>query len=283
MRAKRVFGVGVLVLAGILIYLTRSSPIKPEAATFTFWRVTGLGRVTISLQRQTGGKFRYNASADLNKFVSGQLESQAVEGLVANLASLGLDESTTARGVNEVVKISVTTSSGVVVSQEWPATSPAALAAVKLIRRLKPLDLALSEGIYRLGPGLNQARPSVWAQETLPDGKMWPGVLADLKEEIKGGGYSDLLAKHPNLSQCVDAEGQQALHVAARCGSRNIVEQLLASGAAIEARDGQGFTPLLRACQEGDATVMLYLMERGADLRARLPDGRGALHLAAAL
>ncbi|MBT9584586.1 DUF4034 domain-containing protein [bacterium] len=246
--------------------------------------------MNVTLRRQLDGRFRYNAATDRDTFVKGELESLAVEGLVANLVSLGLDKPPARRrGVHEVVQIGVTTSDGDALSQEWPATSPAALAAVKLIRQLKPLDLALSEGIYRLGPGRNlgaHAQPSAWAwaQEALPDGKIWPGVMADLKEELKSGGYSDLLVKHPDLIHCVDAEGQQPLHMAARWGSRQMVEQLLASGAAIEARDSEGFTPFLRACQEGreDASVMLCLMERGADLRATLPDGRGALHLAAA-
>lgn len=65
----------------------------------------------------------------------------------------------------------------------------------------------------------------------------------------------------------------------------DVAERLLRAGAAVEARDDFGFTPLLGALQNARgaarrALVRLFL-EGGADPAARAPDGRSAARLAA--
>jgi len=50
---------------------------------------------------------------------------------------------------------------------------------------------------------------------------------------------------------------------------------------AITARQQQGFSALLLACQEGHADVVKVLLERGADVAATVGLGFTALHLAA--
>lgn len=77
---------------------------------------------------------------------------------------------------------------------------------------------------------------------------------------------------------------QSALHVAARHSDAATVRALLAHdrcAAAINARDGAGWTPLHLAAQAGRADVVKVLVERGADVDAR--DDRGGTPLQRAL
>lgn len=60
-----------------------------------------------------------------------------------------------------------------------------------------------------------------------------------------------------------------ALHMAARRGNVEVAEALLDSGAAIEARDSLGDTPLRRAVNCGKVEVAALLVGRGADRQSR--------------
>src|ERR1700733_4761516 len=58
------------------------------------------------------------------------------------------------------------------------------------------------------------------------------------------------------------------------------VSRLIDSGANINVRDLQGWTPLHRACQRGDKDLVVFLVEHGADVYT--PNGQGltAFHIA---
>ena len=76
------------------------------------------------------------------------------------------------------------------------------------------------------------------------------------------------------------ARTSTALHVAALNGHLKIVEALLDSGAAIDAKSKLDMTPLHVAAMGGNAGVVRLLIERKADVRARDIDGKTPLDLA---
>jgi ankyrin repeat protein len=84
----------------------------------------------------------------------------------------------------------------------------------------------------------------------------------------------------------VDASRSSLLHLAAATGSVKLCQSLLESepGAGREllaARDGDGFTPLMRACTAGHRKLAQFLVSEGADLHDTDPVGNTCLHLAA--
>ena len=78
-----------------------------------------------------------------------------------------------------------------------------------------------------------------------------------------------------------DSAGYTALHYAARKGHERVCEELLNSGAKVDAitRSGKA-TPLHRAATQGHVTIVQLLMKRGADVNLQDADGLTALHRA---
>ena len=76
-------------------------------------------------------------------------------------------------------------------------------------------------------------------------------------------------------------EGWSLLLHACLHGDRELVESLLANGVDLEARDGNGRSPLYwAACNENEeqaAGIISSLLEKGVNINERSPDGRTAL------
>lgn len=72
-----------------------------------------------------------------------------------------------------------------------------------------------------------------------------------------------------------------ALHIAAGSGHRQLVKPLLEAGASCQARDRQGWTPLMFAAQEGHADIILDLLQAGSEVDAVDGQNRTALMQAA--
>ena len=70
------------------------------------------------------------------------------------------------------------------------------------------------------------------------------------------------------------ARGDTALHHAARNGDLEIVKQLVSSSGDVNAVADQGHFPLYCAAGHGHVETTQYLVENGADLQARLTDGK---------
>ncbi|KAL7550684.1 hypothetical protein ACHAWF_013903 [Thalassiosira exigua] len=85
------------------------------------------------------------------------------------------------------------------------------------------------------------------------------------------------------ISNHVDDNGEAPVHVAARCGSLEVLELLASHGADLGLVDGRGRTCLHCAAQAGRAECLSLALDGGADthLEATSSDGFTALHLAA--
>ncbi|XP_063836754.1 poly [ADP-ribose] polymerase tankyrase [Ostrinia nubilalis] len=88
----------------------------------------------------------------------------------------------------------------------------------------------------------------------------------------------------PQTVNARDTAGRKStpLHFAAGYGRREVVEILIAAGAALQARDDGGLQPLHNACSFGHADVVRALLSAGAAPAARDNWGYTPLHEAAA-
>ncbi len=83
-----------------------------------------------------------------------------------------------------------------------------------------------------------------------------------------------MLRDTPQLVHERYARGDTALHHATRNGDLKIVEQLVGSGADVNLTSDHGHFPLYCAAGHGHVETTQYLVEHGADLQARLGDGK---------
>jgi len=126
--------------------------------------------------------------------------------------------------------------------------------------------------------------------------------LAEIKEKLAGMGnikakMNDFFLTHvrDNNTDIVSAmlnegmdvnttvKGVTALHVTAQVGYEDMTKLLLAHKPTLEARDDEGYTPLLWAAARNHAPVVAELLTAGADVTASTPrDGFSPLHHACA-
>ena len=83
------------------------------------------------------------------------------------------------------------------------------------------------------------------------------------------------------LPQAIAGTDSGGIFDLARAGDAKGVEQLVAGGVDVNARDETGQTPLIAAALAGRDDVALFLVTHGADLMARTNKGMTALHAAA--
>lgn len=77
-----------------------------------------------------------------------------------------------------------------------------------------------------------------------------------------------------------DDRGQTPLHVAALCGQASLIDFLVSKGAVVNATDYHGSTPLHLACQKGFQSVTLLLLHYKANTEVQDNNGNTPLHLA---
>lgn len=83
-----------------------------------------------------------------------------------------------------------------------------------------------------------------------------------------------MLRDHPALVEERYARGDTALHHATRNGDLEIVTRLVSSGADVNAIADHGHFPLYCAAGHGHVATTRFLIEQGADLQAKLDDGK---------
>lgn len=87
------------------------------------------------------------------------------------------------------------------------------------------------------------------------------------------------LLKHNVKINVKNENNETALHIAARCGSTDIAEQLLNDGIKINEIDYEGDTALHIAVKKNYKDIVKLLLEKGADLNMENVEGRTAAQL----
>ena len=107
-----------------------------------------------------------------------------------------------------------------------------------------------------------------------------PASLADAiqRQDLKTA-YA-LLDQHIDVNATL-ADGSTALFWAARWDESELVDRLLGAGADPKKANRYGISPLLEACENGDAAVIGKLLSAGADPNSAQPEGETALMTAA--
>ena len=90
-----------------------------------------------------------------------------------------------------------------------------------------------------------------------------------------------LLLRAGAAVNAAEDRGHTALHMAVEYGNTQVIEQLLAAGANLEAGDKvAGWTPLTYAAWHGQTAAARQLIAAGASLEAHFQHTKGPLHLA---
>ncbi|WP_456201480.1 ankyrin repeat domain-containing protein [Wolbachia endosymbiont of Protocalliphora sialia] len=126
----------------------------------------------------------------------------------------------------------------------------------------KPLDLAVEAGRLNVAKLLLDRGASVNAKDKNDRTPLDLATKGDMIELLKR------------------AQMDQGLSINAREGTFDKVEDLIAQGANLEAKDNNDNTPLHNACNNGHFNVAKYLIEKGASLKAKNKDNKTPLELA---
>ena len=156
---------------------------------------------------------------------------------------------------------------GVLRRAELPLELPEAVAVGDLARVKEWLDLEPSR--------LDEPAPDGFPPLVLA---AWLGHLEILNELLGRGADPNRAARNPTAMTPLHAAASCRQHAAAVVAT----ERLLERGAALEAFEAGGFTPLHLACAYGNTRLVELLLERGAELGARSDDDSSPLDLAAA-
>lgn len=116
----------------------------------------------------------------------------------------------------------------------------------------------------------------------------WPGIQVDQRNAVGETplmmaalkGQIERMQRLIERGAAVHQEGWSPLHYAATGPSVAAVRLLLDKGAPVDARSGNGSTPLMMAARYGEERSVILLVERGADLAARNTLGLDAVEFA---
>ena len=103
-------------------------------------------------------------------------------------------------------------------------------------------------------------------------------VEADVEADVATGSETPPSAATVSTQPALPPD---ALHLAVKAGDLDGLKAALESGADVDARDGQGWTALMHAANEGYTLLVPPLLEAKADPDVRAPDGATALFMAA--
>jgi ankyrin repeat protein len=104
-------------------------------------------------------------------------------------------------------------------------------------------------------------------------------LCADLNDVFDFIQVSFLLQKGADAFS-VDSKGQSSLHLAAKCGNPEIIQQILQANVPVDIMDSHGTTALMLAAGGGQEQVLSMLLSAGAKIQGTNKDGQNALKLA---
>lgn len=135
-------------------------------------------------------------------------------------------------------------------------------------------DIKTIEAVFALGLDTNAktedgSTPLIWAAQGR-NPHLIQLLLSDKRTEVNAATEYGTTAL---IAATTDDDGF-------RSANRDCVALLIAHGASVNAKDRQGFTPLMGASFYGDLEVVKILVDNGADLSARDNQGQTALSLA---
>ena len=109
-------------------------------------------------------------------------------------------------------------------------------------------------------------------------------ALSETAETAEVNRIRAMIKDSPDLINARDSssENDTRLHTAARLGQATVVQFLLENGAEVDARNKSGRTPLHEASVMGRRAVVQLLLDRKADPNATDRNGYTPAHLAAA-
>ena len=109
-----------------------------------------------------------------------------------------------------------------------------------------------------------------WCSDTEVDGRGGPAQLAKVQADLDVYGTSACAAKDPK-------NGNFAIHIAAQNGNFNALKLLIASGADVNAQNGNGVTALHMSVEYKSDTVTELLLANKADPDVENEDGHKAI------
>jgi ankyrin repeat protein/L-ascorbate metabolism protein UlaG (beta-lactamase superfamily) len=114
---------------------------------------------------------------------------------------------------------------------------------------------------------------------------MWQQIPAqEIHEAIRKGDAAvigAILKDHPECIHSRSDRNATPLHIACETGRKEIVALLMASGADLKIRDGNGDMPIHYAARAGSVEIVKLFLEKGIDVDIADDHGRTALHRAA--
>ncbi len=115
----------------------------------------------------------------------------------------------------------------------------------------------------------------------LAAGSIWPQEIFDIFRKGDVPAVKAMIEKSPQLVDARDGDGSTPLHYAAFSGDPDLVRFLIDKGAKVESKDAESKTPLHIAVMNDRREAAAALLERGAAIEARDDYQRTALVLCA--
>ncbi|BDA43357.1 probable Ankyrin-3 at C-terminar half [Coccomyxa sp. Obi] len=158
---------------------------------------------------------------------------------------------------------------------------------VRALPHLRVLELthfsaAVVDGVRALCSTTGKPALEVWDLCRLQSVQSAQGFLRQEQQKADGRGMAgDIALALQEAVNCSSLARQTPLHAAAETGNAVMVKALLSLGAAVNARDRSGGTPLSVTAEEAGRTgAAAALLAAGADVRAKNAAGEAPLYIA---
>ena len=144
------------------------------------------------------------------------------------------------------------------------------------MRRRRRLPLRVAVAVFACAPAFAQTPPAAEARAVVASEQpIHVAARTGTRAEVER-----LLSADRKLRDLPTDYGSTPLHLAAMNPDTGPLQALLAAGAPVHARDGEGATPLHMAAYGSNTKAAVLLLEAGADPRLKTSIGRDVLSMA---